>query len=308
MRISIIFLCCIILLLQLLTIQCFILFVPRLFRSFLLSHRDDMLNRNINLGLEDILSEDDMKSAMNRFKSLQETFPKINRKDMSSIVTTSPLLLTMEIEKFNQAIKSLSSAYPNIDMNYLLQQRSPGLELLLLTMSKNFNYSQNQIEISNILCDSKRNTTELIERIPYVLIPKYFMQLKSQIYSLKQHFSDFCDDSTAVSIIEKWPRILTLDLENSLKQLNNSLIHRENISLKPKEFFLMISTSPQSLLVSSTLTKVAYLRKSYPNWNISKVIVKYPKILIWNTTTLANHYKVSYKLLMYSFVDVTIQS
>ena len=45
--------------------------------------------------LDDILSEEDMKTVQQRFQIIQEIFPTVQQEEMEKVVTKYPLLLAM---------------------------------------------------------------------------------------------------------------------------------------------------------------------------------------------------------------------
>lgn len=242
------------------------------------------------LGIEDLFNENDLKIIRERFIGLNKVFPRIKELDLRDIVTSSPLFLTMETDKFINALKQLQEVYPYIDSSYLISQKSPGLQLLLLIMSGNFNFIERQMDVQRVISNSKFSCDEVIQRIPHILIPRYTLLLNDQLFAFKKHFP-FIDDRVSMGIVMKWPKILSIDLTANIKKLTE-VFQSMNIKLNNKELFLVIKNSPQVLLVDFVVKRLQFLMSNYPKLLLKDVIIEYPKVLIWPGSAFANHYEV----------------
>lgn len=244
-------------------------------------------------GIEDILSENDLVVFQERFRRLQEIFPRVTERDLTKIITSSPMFLTMNPENFEEALSIIAAIYPAVDPSYIIQQKSPGLELLLSTMSGNFDFSGRQSRLHNII-GHDRNVTEFIHRIPHALLPRYAARLESQVETFRRVFPTTCRNNSATifSIVEKWPSILSIvDLEASILELDH-FFKKQNLSFQEKELFMIIKGAPQALQLSSSMKRFAFIKSQFPRWDHSKVIVEYPKVLTWASDSLDTHYQV----------------
>lgn len=240
-------------------------------------------------GLEDILSQDDIQIFQQRFQMLKKIFPKLTELELKEIVSTSPLFLTMEPEKFQKSVELIVSMYPCVDPSYLLSQKSPGLELLLLVMSGDFNFSERQQHLQQII-GSQRNITAFIHKIPHALAPRYTLRLQDQISVLKESFPTI-DMKTSLDMMESCPKLLTCDIKASSNRVKESF-KMENISLTDKDLYLIVKSYPQILLTYGRNKRLHYLIESFPRWNHKSVVINFPSILSISSFQVSEKYQV----------------
>ena len=198
---------------------------------------------NKDFDYDEILSTEDAEEYRGRFRSLMALFPEISESDLRALVFTSPLLLALETESLQAAVSRLTHELPYINPNYVIAQRSCGIDLLLSCMSPMFDLETRRNDVIAVI-GKERNVTEFLRRVPHCLTPRYLLALKDHCYILKEMLQ--IDTRTSIDIVERWPGILGIDLAQSVIRFNTSL-HKLDL-IHPDE--------PATILISKLLRAV----------------------------------------------------
>jgi hypothetical protein len=244
-------------------------------------------------GFEDILSVDDIEIFQTRFNRLRELFPKIEEKLLRDTVQASPIFLSMEPQKFEESISSISKIYPFLDPSYIMAQKSPGLELLLLAISGEFNFEERQDYLHRVIGRDK-DIKLFIHKVPHALIPKYTMQLQDFIHNFQEVFPN-ADRKVAVGIIERSPALLFCRLEADYKKLVN-IYSSIGLKFTNKEILVMVKNYPQILTSFHVNKRLQFIKQNYPDWNLKDILVEYTQILGLASTALSGKIEVSHLL------------
>lgn len=186
-------------------------------------------NKDFEFG--EILTTDDVEEYQKRFQGLKELFPFITEIDLRSLVFISPLLLALETESLQTAVRRLANDLPYVDPSYLIQQRSCGLDLLVACMSPTFNLELRLNDVKAII--DNRDLTAFIQRVPHSLTPRYLLALQDHCFILNDVLGFSLTKS--LNVIENWPGILGIDLKKHLTRFITSLHKQKLLPAKKKD-------------------------------------------------------------------------
>jgi hypothetical protein len=206
------------------------------------------------LDLSDIISEDDLEIGGHLELIQGEIFPSVDLLEFTRICRKYPIILTLEIENLRAAVDIIGQSCPNVDVNYLIRQKSAGVELFLccalswrptarewsidegLPSSSAPLSSLSQIvtvgQISTLLGNISRqpwNVTEFIAKVPHVFHPKYFQRLDEHLTTYTR-------------------------LADSISHERFSSTQQQSNHSKPKEKFLQLVYSWPSIMLVDNLS------------------------------------------------------
>lgn len=206
------------------------------------------------LDLSDIISEDDFEIGGHLELIHREIFPSVDLLEFTRICRKYPIIVTLEIENLRAAVDIIGQRCPNVDVNYLIRQKSAGVELFLCCalswrpIAREWSSdggsssssvplsSMSQIiaveQISTLLSGISRppwNVTEFITKVPHVFHPNYFRRLDDHLNAYTQLASSIAHERVS----------------STQKQSNHS---------KPKEKFLQLVYSWPSILLVDNLS------------------------------------------------------
>lgn len=197
---------------------------------------------------EEILSTEDVNEYQKRFRGLQKLFPEVQETLLRDLVFISPLLLALETESLQVAVRRLREELPYVDPSYVISQRSCGLDLLLSCMSPTFDLETRRQDVVNVI-GKQRNATDFLRRVPHSLTPRYLLALRDYCTIMKSFL--LLDTKESLNIVERWPGILGIDINTSLSRFNAS-IHRHKLIPEHETSIFFISnilrTVPRSLM------------------------------------------------------------
>mmetsp|Transcript_15196 Transcript_15196/g.14591 ORF Transcript_15196/g.14591 Transcript_15196/m.14591 type:complete len:681 (+) Transcript_15196:218-2260(+) len=252
-------------------------------------------NKDFEFG--EILTTDDVEEYQKRFQGLKELFPLIIETDLRSMVFISPLLLALETESLQTAVRRLSDELPYVDPSYLIKQRSCGLELLVAFMSPTFNLELRLNDVGAIIDD--RNITEFVQRVPHSLTPRYLLALQEHCFV----FNDILgfDLKQSLDIVEKWPGILGIDLKKHLIRFEISVKKLKLIPHnKKREEIKLISNLIKKVprcLMQDMPRRVQILKQTFPHWKLPIIVRLYPRVLTQKMQGLVLRFETLQKLL-----------
>ena len=309
----------------------------------------------IGLGLEslsDILTKEDLDNGMNRIKQLSSLLElpegdislmvtryhphnpnlnpnlTLNRTQILTLTLTLtlpdryPLLLSMEEEKISKAVAVMRCQAPFINPTFLLQQRSPGIELLVACTFPTFNLTREMDEISafyfqaqgthactRVLNMRSRNKgkakdqkaaaetsglspRELVEdfvrRAPHVLAPRFKSALYAHTAALEEKLN--MAPGAALHLVVKWPGLLSLrNIHDKLNMLNASLVEHD----MPNDLVFiraLVQRNPR-VLHKDMGKRVDSLRTHFPRWNLRKVARQNPRVFTQHLSSLRKAYE-----------------
>lgn len=197
---------------------------------------------------EEILSTEDVNEYQKRFRGLLELFPDVSETTLRDLVFISPLLLALETESLQSAVRRLREDLPFVDPSYVISQRSCGLDLLLSCMSPSFDVEKRWKDVVDVI-GKERNATEFLRRVPHSLTPRYFLALRDHCIIMKNFL--LLDTRASLNIVERWPGILGIDISSSLSRFNAS-VHRHKLipAHEMSTFFIsnILRAVPRSLM------------------------------------------------------------
>lgn len=197
---------------------------------------------------EEILSSEDVDEYQKRFRGLQKLFPDVEETLLRDLVFISPLLLALETESLQSAVRRLREELPYVDPSYVISQRSCGLDLLLSCMSPTFDLETCRQDVVNVI-GKQRNATDFLRRVPHSLTPRYLLALREYCTVMKSFL--LLDTRESLNIVERWPGILGIDISTSLSRFNAS-IHRHKLIPENENSIFFISkilrTVPRALM------------------------------------------------------------
>ena len=133
--------------------------------------------------LADILNPSDLAQVQSRLRRLAALFPGIEPAELHQLVQISPLLLFVDSLQLEAALARLRREMSYIDPSYLLQQRAPGLELLLSLGAPAFNLTSSLRDVVRV-AGPGCNVTQLVRRAPQVLTPRYLLAMSDVVWAL----------------------------------------------------------------------------------------------------------------------------
>ena len=230
------------------------LYSTNLFGSMSINPVRTLLPFEDYLDLSDIISAEEFEIGDHLELIQREIFPSVDLLEFTRICRKYPILLTLEIENLRAAVDIIGKSCPNVDVNYLIRQKSAGVELFLCcalswrptartwgnddaTSSATVPLSSvSQIiaveQIAALLGGTSRplwNVTEFVAKVPHVFHPQYFRRLED-------HFATY------------------MRLVNSIPHESFSSVQKESNFLKPKEKFLQLVFSWPSILLVDNLS------------------------------------------------------
>lgn len=138
--------------------------------------------------LADILNPSDLAQVQARLRRLAGLFPGIEATELGKLVHISPLLLFVETAQVEAALSRLKREVSYVDPSYLLQQRAPGLELLLSLGAPSFNLTSSLRDVVRV-AGPACNVTQLVRRAPQVLTPRYLLAMSDVVGALGRRVS-----------------------------------------------------------------------------------------------------------------------
>ena len=227
--------------------------------------------------LDDILDQEDLQLAQTRFKDMIAIFPTLNTSTLTTVATKYPVLLALEGEKLRCAKLKIDTVIPYVDIEYLLDQSSPGLELFLNCARDDFDLSiqlQKVREVTKI--QDETSLRAFIRRVPHCLSTRYLSVMKDHIRILSLKYGINID--TSLDIASTWPGFLGVaKLEHELDRLEAKL-STMNITYDAKYLTKLIQANPR-VIVQNVDKKFNSLMERYPSWNMQKCIRKNPRLL-----------------------------
>ena len=242
--------------------------------------------------MQELLVSEDAEVVQHRMSRLAELFPRLEGGDLREVLDRSPVLLTFDEEAIETGLHRLQTRLPWCDPCYVVQQRVAGVELLLAFIAQDFDVEPAMETVRETLGIRKENRSELIEfirRCPFAVLSKYERALGDHIHILESEFE--FKKPTVKTMIEKFPGLLELDLRLQITSLNASLTSC-NVSLNTAALGRVIKAVPR-VLVQDVVKRISNLQELYPNWDISKIVAGYPRVLTHKYAVLDAHYQVN---------------
>lgn len=162
----------------------------------------DSIDLENYLDMKDIVFNDEIDIDDHINLIGKEIFPSLDSIELARIARQYPMLITLDISNLKAAVKSIEAHCPGVDVNYLVRQKSAGIELFLCAaMESRSNDSKNHspslghfvpvesaVTLSSIdqICTREKiaevvgssyNLTEFCSKVPHVFHPLYLRRL-----------------------------------------------------------------------------------------------------------------------------------
>lgn len=242
------------------------------------------------LQLGDVLSQRSVGHAAENAEYLRTRFPDLTEDKILKWLYKFPTLSVIETKDIVKAIALFEQEVPEVDLTYLIHQDTVGMEVLLSVLSTQSFLPQRQTiqQTMQLIIDP----STLIRRVPHILHERYWQRFTSHCLYLHNYLA--FNQTDAVELIMRWPPILQVELDSTIK-LYLQVLQDNKLPIKMKDFSEMITREPSILGHSDSFQKkVTHLIESYgQTWDLHYIVTSYPKIFLQEKHRLSTVYEVS---------------